>query len=278
MITEVHQEERFYRLSTGRAAHYENIKPYNPSTEDWCIPADLEEGGLSMMDPACEVNEKGTREKNDGNEVVEEGTSIPLDLNPNEMIEADDETLPYAEEDWQDPEQREVPKNLEPDLPLTIQIRQNDRTRHRKRYSPYGDNFVVDRIDLKKIGEEVVDLEEITVSQDIDINDDHDEEWVNDRSKPEVEFDDKQQQSYEQDLTNLRVLEWLNEMTSDPKETSVTIQDVGRESMKYMKTEREDPSWAAQEGRLLIPASNLDLISGMRSTGTSMDFFSGEWG
>ena len=34
MITEVHQEGRFYRLSTGRAAHYENIKPHNPSTED----------------------------------------------------------------------------------------------------------------------------------------------------------------------------------------------------------------------------------------------------
>ena len=32
-----------------------------------------------MMDPACEVNEKGTREKNDGNEVVEEGTDTPLD-------------------------------------------------------------------------------------------------------------------------------------------------------------------------------------------------------
>ena len=62
-------------------------------------------------------------------------------------------------------------------------------------------------------------------------------------------------------------------MTSDPKETSVTIQDVDCESMKYRKTEREDPSWAAQEGRLLIPASNLDLISGMRSTGTSMDIF-----
>ena len=30
MITEVHQEGRFYRLSTGRAAHYENIKPHNP--------------------------------------------------------------------------------------------------------------------------------------------------------------------------------------------------------------------------------------------------------
>ena len=86
-----------------------------------------------------------------------------------------------------------------------------------ERYNAYGDDFVVDRIDLKKIGEEVVGLEEITVSQDIDIIDDHDEEWVDDRSKPEVEFDDEQQQSYEQEVTNLRVLERLNEMTSDPK-------------------------------------------------------------
>ena len=51
---------------------------------------------------------------------------------PNEVIEADDETLPYAEEDWQDPEQREVSKNLEPDLPFTIQTRQNDRTKQEK--------------------------------------------------------------------------------------------------------------------------------------------------
>ena len=39
----------------------------------------------------------------------------------------------------------------------------------------------------------------------------------------EVEFDDEHQQAYKQDLTNLRVLEWLKEMTSDPMETSVTI-------------------------------------------------------
>ena len=128
-------------------------------------------------------------------------------------------------------------------------------------------------IDLKKIVQEVVGLEGITVSQDIDIVDDHDEEWVEDRSKQEVEFDDEQQQSYEQELTNLRLLQWLNETTSEPKETSVTIQDVDRESMKYIKTEREDPCWVAQEGQLLIPASNFDLISGMRSTETSMDIF-----
>ena len=226
-----------------------------------------------MMDPACEVNEKGTREKNDGNEVVEEGTSTPLDLDTNEVIEADDEILPDAEEDWQDPEQGEAPKNLETDLPFTIQTRQNDGTRPRKKYNPYGEEFLVDRIDLKKIVEEVVGLEEITVTQDIDIVDDHDDEWVDDRSKPKVELDDEQQQPSEQDLTNLRVLEWLNERTSDPEETSVTIQEVNCESIKYMKTEQDDPSWVAQEGRLLIPASNLDLIPVMRSTGTSMDIF-----
>ena len=52
-----------------------------------------------MMDPACEVNEKGTRENNNENEALEEGTSPPLNLDPYETIEADEETLPYAEED-----------------------------------------------------------------------------------------------------------------------------------------------------------------------------------
>ena len=56
-------------------------------------------------------------------------------------------------------------------------------------------------------------------------------------------------------------------------ETSVRIQDGDRQSRKNTKTERDDPSWAAQESQLLLPASNLDLISGMRSTGTSMDTF-----
>ena len=146
-----------------------------------------------------------------------------------------------------------------------------DRTTGQKIYNPYGDDFVVDRLDLKKIVEEVVGLEGITVSQDIDIVNDYDQEWIEDGLKPKKDFE--QQESFEKDLTNLRVLEWLNEMTSDPKETSVTIQDVDRESMKYIKTERDDPSWAAQEGQLLIPASKFDLISGMRSTGTSMDIF-----
>ena len=59
MITEVHHEGRFYRLRTGRAAHFEIIEPHNPSTADWYLP----EGDYLMMDPACEANEKGTRGK-----------------------------------------------------------------------------------------------------------------------------------------------------------------------------------------------------------------------
>ena len=132
MITEVlHQEGRFYRLSTGRVAQFENITPHNPSAEDWCIPEDMEEGNYLMMDPACEV--KGTREKNDGNEALEEGKSPPLDLDLNEIIEADEETLPYAEEDWEDPEQIEMPKNMEQNLPSRIQTRQSDKTRTAKK-------------------------------------------------------------------------------------------------------------------------------------------------
>ena len=69
MITE-DQEGQFYRVSTGRAANFENIKPQKSSTGDWSIPEDMEEGGYLMIYPACEVNEKGTREKNDGNEAL----------------------------------------------------------------------------------------------------------------------------------------------------------------------------------------------------------------
>ena len=69
-------------------------------------------------------------------------------------------------------------------------------------------------MNLKKMAEKLVGLEEISASQDIDIVDDQDEEWVDDRSKPEIEIDDEKQQSHEQELTNLRGLEWLNEVTS----------------------------------------------------------------
>ena len=62
-------------------------------------------------------------------------------------------------------------------------------------------------------------------------------------------------------------------MRSDPKETSVMVQDVDQLSRKHIKNDKKDPSLAAQERQLLIHASKLNFISGMRLTGTSMDKF-----
>ena len=115
MITEVHQQGRIYRLSTERAVHYENLKPHVPSPEDWRVPQNMEGLEFLLVEPACEVNEKGTREKNDGNEDV--------GVDDNEKIEVDSDKGSFAEEDWNDPEQNEVPKWTETDLPMTTGTR-----------------------------------------------------------------------------------------------------------------------------------------------------------
>ena len=108
----MHQLCRFYRLSTGRAAQYENIKPHSASSEDWCIPADIHDEDDLIVDPVCEVNERGTRDKNDGNDVVD-NCDLPLDMELTERVEVDDKTLTSAEEDWDCPEQTEVDKGVQ---------------------------------------------------------------------------------------------------------------------------------------------------------------------
>ena len=50
-----------------------------------------------LVEPACEVNEKGTRGNNDGNEDVS--------LDDNEKIEAGSDAESFAEKEWNDPEQ-----------------------------------------------------------------------------------------------------------------------------------------------------------------------------
>ena len=129
MITEVHQQGRFYRPSTGRAVHYENLKPHFPSPEDWCVPQNMEGLECLLVEPACEVNEKGTKENNDGNEDVS--------MDDNEKIDVDSDGGSFAEEDWIDPEQNEVPKWTEPDLPRTAGTRNGNRKRSGMRYNRY---------------------------------------------------------------------------------------------------------------------------------------------
>ena len=44
--------------------------------------------------PSLRDREEVHQEKNDWNESLEEGSSLPLDLDPNEVIEANEDTLP----------------------------------------------------------------------------------------------------------------------------------------------------------------------------------------
>ena len=158
MITEVHQQGRFYRLSTGRAAHNENLKTHVPSPEDWCVPKNMEELEYLLVEPACEVNEKGTREKNDGNEDVS--------MYDNEKIDADSDAGSFAEEDWNDPEQNEVPKWTEPVLPRTAGTRNDNRKRTGMRYNRYEDDFLIDKIQPYEISEELVSVGELVADDE----------------------------------------------------------------------------------------------------------------
>ena len=149
MITEVHQQGQFYRLITGRATHYENLKPHVPSPEDWCVPQNMEGLEYLLVEPVCEVNEKGNRENNDGNE------NMSIDDNKIE-IGLDGES--FAVEDWNEPEQNEVPKWTEPDMPLTTETGKGGRKRTCMRYNRYGDEFLIDKIRPEELGEEMVNL------------------------------------------------------------------------------------------------------------------------
>ena len=158
MITEVHQQGRFYHLSTSRAAHYKNLKPHVPTLEDWCVPQNIEGLEYLLVEPACEVNEKGTREKNDGNEDVS--------MNDNEKTEVILDEGSFAEEDWNDPEeQNEVPKWTEPDQPMTTGTRKGYRNGTGMKYNSYGDDLLIVKKTTDEIAEELVNVGELVACE-----------------------------------------------------------------------------------------------------------------
>ena len=235
-------------------------------------PSGHAKGDYLIVDPACEVNQRGTRDKNDGNEVVDD-SDLPLDLELTERVQVDDETLPYAEEDWDCPEQTEIDKGIQPDFPLTMETRQSKKGRDKKKYNPYGKDFVIDRIVLSDMMESLVGLDEVAVPREIDLVNDMDQDWIHDRSEPEVEFEPELDQTHEQELTNLRVLQWLHDLPADPKETILTIQDVDKDGIKHVSHDNTESNWVAPDGPLRVPQSKLDRLDFGRSTGTSMDIF-----
>ena len=218
------------------------------------------------------MNERGTRDKNDGNEVVND-CDLPLDLELTERVEVDDETLPYAEEDWDCPKQTEIDKGIQPDFQFTMETRQSKKRRDKKKYNPYGEDFVIDRIVLSDMMESLVGFDEVAPPREIDLVNDMDQDWIDDRSEPEVEFEPEVDQTHEQEFINLRVLEWLHDLPTDPKETILTIQDVDKDGIKYVSYDNTESNWFAPDGPLRVAQSNLDLLDFGRSTGTSMYIF-----
>ena len=207
------------------------------------------------------MNEKGTREKNDGNE--------DLSLDDNEKIEVDSEAESFVEEDWNDPEQREVRKWTEPDLPIPAGTRSGNRKRSGMRYNMYGDDFLIDKIQPDKLSEELLSVGKLAADDEWQIINDSEHYPQEDYSTPEQETDLEQSEIERRENTNLRILEWMSDAKSKSDEEQ-SIQQVDMSAEKHVKTKDPLFGWTATDRPLEIPPYSLDPAS---STGTSINIF-----
>ena len=76
---------------------------------------------------------------------------LPLDLELTEQIDVNDKTLPYDEENWNNPEQTETEKSVQCSFPLTMETTMSKKRRNKMKYNPYSESFVVDRIVLDNV-------------------------------------------------------------------------------------------------------------------------------
>ena len=81
------------------------------------------------------------------------------------------------------------------------------------------------------MADSIVGLDEVVVSQEIDLINDTDQDWIDDRSEPEVEYETETEQMHYKELINLRLLEWLHDLPVDPMATILTIKDVDQSSI-----------------------------------------------
>ena len=146
-----------------------------------------------------------------------------------------------------------------------METRQGIRGKNKVKYNLHGEDFVIDRIVLSDMIDSLVGLDEVVVPQEIELVNEIEQDWIDDCSEPEVEFEPEMEQMDEQELTKLPVLEWLHDLPADPKETILTIQDVDQNS-KYVSHNNTESNWVAPDGPLRVPESNLDLLDLGRST------------
>ena len=63
----------------------------------------------------------------------------------------------------------EIDKGIQPDFPLTIEIRQSKRGKNKKKYNPYGEDFVVQRLVVSDMMDSLVGLDQVAVLEEIDL-------------------------------------------------------------------------------------------------------------
>ena len=148
-----------------------------------------------------------------------------MSLDDNEKIEAGSDAESFVEEDWNDPEQNEVPKWTEPDLPITAETRSGNRKRRGMRYNRYGDDFLIDKIQRDELGEELLSVGELVAEDEWQIINDSEHYPQEDYSTPEQETDLEQSEMERRENTNLRILEWMRDVKSKGDEEQ-SIQQV----------------------------------------------------
>ena len=190
-------------------------------------------------------------------------------MDDNERIELESEAGSFVEEDWNDPEQDEEPKWMEPDRPIPPGTRTGNRKKTGMRYNRYGDDFLIDKIQPDKLGEELLSVGELKAEEEWQVIDDGGHYPQEDYSTPEMETDLEQSEIERRENTNLRILEWIRDV-KDEGHGGQSIQQVDVSAEKHMKSEDPLFGWTATDRPLDIPPDNSDATT---STGTSINIF-----
>ena len=80
-----------------------------------------------------------------------------------------------------------------------METRQSKRGRNKKR-KEQGEDFVIDRTVLSDMMDSLVELNEVALPKEIDLVNDMDRDWIDDRSELEVEFEPGAEQTHEQEI------------------------------------------------------------------------------
>ena len=148
------------------------------------------------------------------------------------------------------------------------------RKRTSMRYNRYGDDFLIDKIQPKEIGKDMVNVGELVANEEWQIINDSERSLQEDHAMLERETDLEQSETERRENTNLRILEWMYNLEVDEKGAQ-SIQHVDVSATKHIKTENPLFGWTATDRPLDKPPDNLNQV---RSTGTSSKIFVREAG